>query len=178
MKLIRLFDEFLSDTVNLNQTRFDELESSINAVQKFISNSEWQPKILSYKPQGSWAHKTIIKPLTDYPFDADLLVYVDPINNWEAKDYLDSLYSEFRSNATYNEKVRRYSHCITIEYAKERKIDIAPCVKERLTPNTYEVCNRNTNAFEQSNPKQYTDWFIEQNRFSQKTICCKINTSY
>jgi len=46
MKLIRLFDDFLSDVVNLNQTRFDNLESSINAVQNFVTNSGWQPKIL------------------------------------------------------------------------------------------------------------------------------------
>jgi len=174
MKLTRLFNEFLSDTVNLNQTRFDELENSINAVQKFISNSEWQPNILEYKAQGSWAHKTIIKPLTDQPFDADLLVYVNPVENWEAKDYLDSLYSKFRENATYKEKVRRYSHCITIEYAKERKIDIAPCVKERLFYGIYEVCNRSNNSFEQSNPKDYTDWLIQQNRSSQQNNLRKV----
>jgi len=174
MKLTRLFDEFLSDTVNLNQTRFNELENSINAVQNFITNSDWPPKILDYKAQGSWAHKTIIKPLTDQPFDADLLVYIDPIENWEAKEYIDSLYTKFKANATYAEKVRRYSHCITIEYAKERKIDIAPCIKERLFLNTYEVCNRNTNSFEQSNPREYTDWLIQQNRSSQKNNLRKI----
>ena len=174
MKLIRLFDDFLSDVVNLNQTRFDNLESSINAVQNFVTNSGWQPKILEYKAQGSWAHKTIIKPLPEYPFDADLLVYVDPVDGWEAKDYLDNLYSEFRASALYSEKVRRYSHCITIEYTQERKIDIAPCVKERLHLDAYEVCNRNTNSFEQSNPKQYTEWFIQQNRLSQKNNLRKV----
>jgi hypothetical protein len=174
MKLIRLFDEFLADTVNLNQTRFNDLENSINAIEKFITNSDWQPKILEYKAQGSWAHKTIIKPLPDQPFDADLLVYVNPVKNWEAKDYLDTLYSKFKNNATYSEKVRRYSHCITIEYAKERKIDIAPCVKERLTHETYEVCNRNINSFEKSNPKDYTSWIIAQNKSSQKNNLRKI----
>lgn len=174
MKLVSLFDGFLSDTVNLNQTRFTQLEDSIQALKKFVRESAWEPTIKEFAAQGSWAHKTIIKPLVDCPFDADLLVYIEPVKGWEAKDYIDTLYTQFKQSSIYCEKVRRFSHCITIEYANERKIDIAPCIKERNYYGVYEVCNRNENTFEQSSPKDYTDWIVERNRISSRNNLRKV----
>ncbi|WP_139826138.1 nucleotide-binding domain-containing protein [Derxia lacustris] len=48
----------------------------------------------------------------------------------------------------YEDKVCHFSHCATIEYAGERKIDIAPCVVNRQHEGQFEVCNRVTNQFE------------------------------
>jgi hypothetical protein len=163
MKLIQDFNTFLTDTVNLNSTRFDQLESSIDAIKTAVRGLDWTPTIVGFAAQGSWAHKTIIKPLPGDPFDADILVYVKPVDGWEAKDYINELYSEMSTLGLYKDKIRRYSHCITIEYAGERKIDVAPCVKERVQTSVWEVCNRDTNAFEKSNPLDYTDWLIERN---------------
>lgn len=163
MKLIQDFNTFLTDTVNLNSTRFDQLESSIEAIKTTVKGLDWKPVILGFAAQGSWAHKTIIKPLPGDPFDADLLVYVKPVDGWEPKDYIDELYVEMGKNGLYKDKIRRYSHCITVEYAGERKIDLAPCVKERRQTGIWEVCNRDTNVFEKSNPMDYTDWLIERN---------------
>ncbi|PRY04397.1 cyclic GMP-AMP synthase DncV-like nucleotidyltransferase [Paraburkholderia sp. BL25I1N1] len=166
MKLIQDFNTLLADTVNLNSTRFGLLESSIEAIKGAVRGLDWKPAIVGFAAQGSWAHKTIIKPLPGDPFDADLLVYVKPVAGWEAKGYVNELYAELSKLPLYKDKVRRYSHCVTIEYAGERKIDIAPCVKERVQTGVWEVCNRDTNSFERSNPLDYTNWLIDQN-----TIC-------
>lgn len=166
MKLIKDFNTFLVDTVNLNSTRFDQLESSIETIKTAVRGLDWKPSIVGFEAQGSWAHKTIIKPLSGEPFDADLLVYVKPVADWEAKNYINDLYTEMGKLGLYKDKIRRYSHCITIEYAGERKIDVAPCVKERLQTGVWEVCNRDTNSFEKSNPLGYTDWLIERNTIS------------
>lgn len=163
MKLTDEFDEFLSSVVNLNSTRFSQLEASIEVLQKVVSDSAWGPTLLGFAAQGSWAHKTIIKPVAGAPFDADLLAYVEPVDGWDAKDYLNSLYSVFSGLAVYKDKVRRYSHCVTIEYAGERKVDIAPCIERGTFFKSYEVCNRTTNEFEVSAPKAYTDWLSERN---------------
>lgn len=163
MKLIKDFNAFLTDTVNLNSTRFDQLESSIEAIKAAVRELDWKPTIVGFAAQGSWAHKTIIKPLPGDPFDADLLVYVKPVDDWEAKDYINELYSEMSKLGLYKDKIRRYSHCITIEYAGERSIDVAPCVKERVHADVWEVCNRDANTFEKSNPLDYTDWLIQRN---------------
>ena len=46
MKLVSLFRDFLNDTVNLNISRVDGLESSCEAIQNFIANSVWEHEIL------------------------------------------------------------------------------------------------------------------------------------
>jgi hypothetical protein len=165
MKLVDLFNEFLNDTVNLNQTRVTDLEASIEAIKNAVRASDWKPKIQSWAPQGSWAHKTIIKPVDQGEFDADLLVFVHPVDGWEASDYIEELYDAFRDNSTYKDKVRRWSHCVTITYANDRKIDVAPCVVNRVGTRL-EVCNRVQNEFELSEPVQYTDWLTERNGYS------------
>ena len=163
MKLVDQFKTFLRGEVNLNDTRVSQLGASVEAVQKAIKASSWEPKILDFDAHGSWAHGTIIKPCTGGEFDADLLVIVEPVEGWEAKDYVNKLGAFFDGHSTYKDKVHRYSHCVTIEYAGERRIDIAPCVKGRLWSNTYEVCNRTTNEFETTAALDYTDWVVGRN---------------
>jgi len=163
MKLVDQFKTFLSGEVNLNDTRVSQLGSSVEAVQKAIKASSWGPKILDFAAHGSWAHGTIIKPRTGGEIDADLLVIVEPVEGWEAKDYVNKLGAFFDGHSTYKDKVHRYSHCVTIEYAGERRIDIAPCVKGRLWSNAYEVCNRTANEFETTAALEYTDWVVGRN---------------
>lgn len=164
MKLHDLFKTFLEDHVNLNSTRLDLLESSIDAVKNAVRGMEWGPKIKYFAPQGSWAHETIIKPQSGKPFDADLLVYVEAKEGWTAKDYVNTLATKLENLPTYKDKVRRYSHCATIEYAGERKIDIAPCVVDRLYSGSYEVCNRTDDEFQASAPLDYTNWVKDKNK--------------
>jgi len=163
MKLIDHFDTFMADAVNLNATRVSQLEDSIEALKTVLRNSDWKPKIRYFAPQGSWAHKTIIKPVENKAFDADLLVLIDPVENWAAKGYISTLRAVFDNHPTYKEKTRRFSHCVTIEYAGLRKIDIAPCIINRGSISRYEVCNFNADKFEQSEPEKYTEWLIERN---------------
>jgi hypothetical protein len=166
VKLVDLFNDFLIDTVNLNQTRLDGLEASVTALKAFLRQQDWGVRVRGFEGQGSWAHQTIIKPVDGGEFDADLLVMVDPVKAWTAKDYIAALYAVFRNSDTYKDKVQRSSHCVTITYAGDRKVDIAPCVIERLAKGTYEVCNRITDAFERSEPIAYTEWMKEQNGYS------------
>lgn len=163
MKLIEQFKTFLDEEVNLNQTRVEQLDSSVEAVQRAIKASTWGAKVVEFRGHGSWAHGTIIKPLSGNEFDADLLAVVEPVVGWTAADYLNKLYNALKENSTYKDMVRRYSYCITIEYAKERRIDIAPCVLGRQVQGIYEVCNRTTDTFKQTEPISYTDWVKAKN---------------
>ena len=163
MKLHEQFKLFLKEHVNLNDTRLNQLTDSIEAVKKAVERLDWGPKIESFEPQGSWAHGTIIKPRTGKPFDADLLIFVRPVEGWAAKDYVNKLATELGKLPVYADKVRRYSHCATIEYANERKIDLAPCVVNRLYEGQIEVCNRGSDEFELSAPREYTIWVKDKN---------------
>ncbi len=166
MKLLDHFRTFLKDTVNLNATRVQNLEKSIDSIESFIKSSEWKPDVLGFEPHGSWAHKTITKPVDGRPFDADLLVSIKEVSGWSAGDYINELAKIFRSDGTYKDKITTSSHCITINYAGERKIDVAPCVVNRGGWVRQEVCNRLTGEFETTAPTAYTNWLIEKNDIS------------
>lgn len=174
MKHVSLFKTFLSDVVDLNATRLDQLDNSVEAIKNFIRGSDWDPKVKGFLNQGSWAQKTIIKPIAGSPFDADILVRVAPVEGWEAKDYINSLRRIFAASETYKDKVSSFSHCVTITYAGERKIDIAPLVIGRWHEGSQEVCNRTANAFEDTDPAAYTAWFNERNGYSGKNSFRKV----
>lgn len=163
MKNLRIFQEFLDQTVNLNKSRFHSLESTSGALQNFVSNSDWGPECLEWYPQGSFAHKTIIKPLPNKEFDADILAIVDPVESWSASDYVNNLYRVFRNSPTYRAKAHRYTYCVTLSYAEDKRVDIAPCIRNRWGFNRLEVCNRDEDEFEESQPKLFTDWLIAAN---------------
>lgn len=165
MKLVKVFDDFLKNTVNLNQSRIDLLDNSIAALKTFVKDADWKPKLRSFEEQGSWAHETIIRPVDGGEFDADLLVMVDPVDGWTAADYIESLGKIFSTSGTYGDKTKTHDFCVTINYAGERKIDLAPCVVGRLWQGSMEVCNRN-GGFELSSPLEYTAWMKEKNGYS------------
>jgi hypothetical protein len=166
MKHVDLFADFMTTTINLNPDRIAGLESSAAAIRGFIHGSGWAPHIQSWTSQGSWAHKTIIKPVDQGEFDADLLVLVEPVNGWDAATYINELCSSFWMSATYRDKVSRSSHCITVSYANDKKIDVAPLIVNRGGYQRLEVCNRRTNGFELAEPLKYTSWLIQQNSCS------------
>lgn len=157
------FKDFLDQTVSLTATKVSSLETSVEAIKDAVREIGWGVKIKEFRVQGSWAHKTIIKPPSGKTFDADLLVFVEPVEGWEPKNYVNKLATELGKHHRYVDKVERSSHCATVVYAGDKRIDVAPCVEGRLSPNTYEVCNRNSNEFEKSEPIAYTQWVRERN---------------
>lgn len=163
MKQVSTFKSFLTDTVNLNDTRLGLLDDSFEAIKRFIRKSDYKPKIISFYKHGSWAHQTIIRPVEGNAFDADVIVFMRPVDDWTASDYVNELASIFRTSTTYKDKFRVYSHCVTIEYAGERKMDITPCVCGRIEDYDREVCNRSSNTFQRSEPAKYTDWLRDRN---------------
>ena len=85
MKLLAYFDDFLENTVNLNQTRLDQLDSHVNAILTYIAaDPVMGPRYKRSVPQGSWAHRTIIKPLPNDEFDADFLLLLEEDPEWSA----------------------------------------------------------------------------------------------
>ena len=65
------FQDFLRDYVNLNDTRLDRLKSGVRGV-----NGHLKEHLTGYQkmePQGSYAFRTLIKPVDDNDeYDADI----------------------------------------------------------------------------------------------------------
>ncbi len=163
MKLTDCFSRFLSDAVNLNQTRYTKAKQGIATMKSFIENDPTYGKILKdCYPQGSFRQKTFIKPIEDTKFDVDLLVSVDLVRNWEPKDYLAKLAEAFKSSDRYKDKVdtRGKTRCVTIDYESDFHIDLVPSVEN--SAGTW-IANRKTNKFEATDGDGYAVWFGDCN---------------
>ena len=166
MKLISDFKQFLEETVNLNQTRITRLEERVETIKSFLRDSGWEPTISTFIEQGSWAHDTIIRPVDGGEFDADLLVRVRPVDGWSAAQYVKDLGRVFLESGRYADKTVVYDYCVTITYADDCKIDIAPLVMDREYQGTLEVCDKRNDKFDESQPIEYTRWMREKNGYS------------
>ena len=63
MKLVKHLNDFLVSEVNLNQSRIDILEKRVATISSFIQGSDsFNKAFIEAIPQGSYAHRTIIKP--------------------------------------------------------------------------------------------------------------------
>ncbi|MBX7198328.1 MAG: hypothetical protein K1X51_03035 [Rhodospirillaceae bacterium] len=164
MKLTAHFEKFLEEEVNLNKSRIKTLVDKTNTISEFISNSDWGPKQLGFSAQGSWAHKTIIKPPGSAGYDADLLAYVSPVIGWTPKDYVLNLRRVFLASKTYEDKVSLGNRCVIISYPNDFSLDLVPCVVDRVArPSRFEVCNRTDEKFEPTNSEMFTRWLEQRN---------------
>jgi len=162
MKLLSYFRYFLENTVNLNASRIETLDSRVETLTTFLrTTAAFRAGILDVIPQGSYAHKTIIKPQNGNDFDADILLHMEEQEGWEARDYVANLYSTFRASGTYREMAGRRTRCVTVQYADDFHVDIVPYV-QRAGANY--VTNRHENRFELSNPERFNEWLEEQTR--------------
>jgi hypothetical protein len=128
--------------------------------RNFIRQCEWSPRVRGFEEQGSWAHDTIIKPVDGGEFDADLLVVIDPVDGWSAKDYVAKLGKAFADSSVYGSKAK-LGLCVCITYPGERKVDAAPLVRSR-NMGSLEVCNRAADRFDASEPVEFTAWLRER----------------
>ena len=174
MKLIKHFDDFLKNVVNLNQSRLVILKDRVIAIEKYLKNNDmFGDAFVELKSQGSWAHRTIIKPSEKRPeFDADVLFYMHEFENWEPKEYVEKLYQEFRKNGLYKDKVHRRTRCVVVDYKGEFHIDIVPTFVRNEgffveDSHTY-ITNRIDNILEETNPEGYIDWFNKKNKQTKK----------
>lgn len=179
MKHVKLFDEFMRDTVNLNQTRINTLTDHVDSIKTFLRKSDYSPKIVEFSEQGSWAHKTIIKPPGSKGFDADLVIFIEEVEDWEPKDYVNNLYQIFKDSGIYKDKVKKQTRCVKINYAGDFHLDVVPCIKreEIILPvfsNTYHVLNRLENEEEPTDPQAYTDWISGKNSTTGTNMLQKV----
>lgn len=162
------FKAFLTDKVNLNQTRLNQLSQRVTAIENFLIGDEvFGEYVTEVIPQGSFAHGTIIKPVGNKEFDADVLVPIEEVYGWAAQDYVQKLYEAFGRSATYKTMRSRGKRCVTIDYAGDFHVDVVPFVAR--SGSTY-VTNRITDDFEPAAPDDFTEWLEEKNRITKGNL--------
>ena len=163
MKLLEYFNDFLRDTVNLNQSRLDDLDGRVDSITKALKIApDLGGLILDTVPQGSWAHESIIRPAEGFEFDADFLVQLAEDAAWDAdpKRYALAVWNALHEHSTYGTMTTRKDRCVRVTYANDCHIDVVPYVV--LESGREVIVNRTTNQFEDTNPIGFTDWLQDK----------------
>ena len=172
MQHAEYFKTFLKDTVNIDDTRLNKLESRVEAVYKALKA---ELVVTGKSRQGSWAQLTIVRPKSGGEFDADFLLLMKEQAGWEPKDYLNAVYNALHRHSTYSkQKHGRKCRCVWLEYAPENGVgchlDIVPLVT--LANGRRVIVNRDDNTWEpeygSTNPQGLTDWVKRRDQLTSR----------
>ena len=162
----RDFQDFLRDEVNLNPSRLDRLNTSVSAVNRYLRDH-----LTGYQKmerQGSYALGTLIKPVDENDeYDADMQIVMNPNDEWEAKEYVNTIRRTLNENKNYADKLRLKTRCVTVAYSGDFHLDVVP----RITiDDEHYVCNRIDNELEETDGTGYRDWFNHRNRITDGNL--------
>lgn len=163
---VREFNTFLRDHVNLNQTRVDTLQARVSSLDDYLADGSVLADLVADDviPQGSFAHKTIIRPYTGNDFDADVLLPMDEQTDWAPKKYTVELQKALEASSRYAGKTALGKRCVTIDYADDFHIDVVPFVT-RADGLTY-ITHRIDDEWIRQDPIALTTWIEESARIT------------
>jgi Second Messenger Oligonucleotide or Dinucleotide Synthetase domain/Adenylyl/Guanylyl and SMODS C-terminal sensor domain len=160
VKLIAYFKHFLDTTVNLNDDRIATLNQRVDAITSFLRDHEFLGEyFIDVIPQGSYAHRTIIKPVGTKEYDADVLLSLKEHPEWTPKQYTAELKKAFEGNWRYTGKTHKRTRCVYVDYADEFHIDVVPYVES-----TSNITNNKTDDWEYTDPQAFTAWLEGKDR--------------
>jgi len=171
MKLHSHFEGLLG-SVNLNPGRLEQLADHEKALRDWLrSDPEFSPVLQGISRQGSWAHRTIIKPLGGREFDADLLVRMKVQRSWSKnpRRYPEALYEAMLRSPRHRDKVELKTRCVRVTYAGDCHVDLVPYVHEALYGifDQQFIVNRSTGEFERVNPEGFVNWVRQKDKVTQ-----------
>lgn len=160
MRQTREFNDLLRNKVNLPDWQLRTLDDTVEAVFGALKGDpRVGGRVADKVPQGSWAHRTIIRPPEGREFDADFLLRMNEDPDWHESPgrYLDAVEDALRQHGTYRRMpIDRKHRCIRLTYAGDFHVDIVPFVR-RADGTTWIVDGEN-GQWEPTNPTGYTTW--------------------
>lgn len=170
-------DEILNDMaeqVQLDDTRYDRMIQSYNAVKAWIEGDEkfFKPFKYDVYPHGSVRISTTVKPFGSDEFDLDIAIHLK--TNWSLhtpQKLYDELKRRLLESGVYRDKIELKNRCIRINYAGDFHMDILPGIQENeFDQNTLKVSDRERGQWVISNPRGYADWFMQKNNLLKESL--------
>jgi Second Messenger Oligonucleotide or Dinucleotide Synthetase domain len=165
MKMNASFNAFMTDSVNIDQARLSRLDVSVPAIYEALhADDEIGSIVLDYEPQGSWPHKTIIRPAEGVEFDADFMVVMEEQPDWaeSPKTYITKVHDALARHGTYKDRVMPPKcRCVRVVYAGDYHVDVVPFVV--LGEGRQVIVNGDDNIWEDTDPAGFTAWMKEKN---------------
>ncbi|MFD7581039.1 cyclic GMP-AMP synthase DncV-like nucleotidyltransferase [Kitasatospora sp. NPDC059817] len=172
MQLSDHFTELLRSTVNLSQFKLDLLDTRVEAIYRALKADEViGGLILGKVPQGSWAHRTIINPVADAEFDADVMLLMAENPHWSQspKSYIEEVYAALHRHSTYKEMPHsRKCRCVRLVYSNSMHVDIVPSV--RLSDGREVIVNRDEDCWEYTDSEGFSTWMRAQDETAQGNL--------
>jgi hypothetical protein len=177
VKLHAYFTGLLDRAVNINADRLCQLDDHVAALKEFLRGDEGlSPIIRRFVPQGSWAQRTIVRPLPGQQFDADVLVEIKQQKRWaeDPRQYLLAVHDALTASARYRSRAELKTRCVRVVYANDCHVDLVPYLHTSGWFERHEIVNRAENSFEEVNPSGFTEWMRGRDRLAagnlRKTI--------
>ena len=158
MENAKQFNDFLNDHVNLGKGSLELLDRNVDAIFAALkADEELKPLIIKKDPQGSWAHRTIIKPQKDKEFDADFMLVMKESEDWsDPVEYRNAIKRALNRHPKYSTMPVKHScHCVTVTYA-DSHVDIVPFLT--LSDGRDVIVNGDDNEWEDADPQSFTNW--------------------
>jgi hypothetical protein len=109
--------------------------------------------------QGSFLHKTMVKPMAGVEFDVDLICLLHGTRSMGAKEMFQMVVAELKGR--YPDLLVK-DRCCRIDYAGEFHMDIIPaCPETGVEPSRILIPDRRLEQLLPSCPKLYAAWFEE-----------------
>lgn len=164
MRLDPCFQAFMRDTVNINKGRLEILERSVESIYTaIVEDPVFGPRVIDKDPQGSWAHRTIIKPVSGREFDADFMLILQEDSEWSRHPatYIDELHACLSRSTTYKSKLAAPKcRCVRVVYGGDYHVDIVPFVV--LGSGRQVIVNHDEDEWEDTNPAGFTRWLADK----------------
>ena len=160
MKLTAYLKHFLENTVNLNDSRIAVLNQRVDAVTSFLrDHAVIGEYFIDVIPQGSFAQRTIIKPVGTKEYDADVLLALAEHPDWTPAQYTAELKKAFEASWRYKGMSHKRTRCVYLDYADDFHLDVVPYVASRD-----DITNNKTDDWEHTDPQGFTTWIEDQGR--------------
>lgn len=160
MKLTAYHKQFLENTVNLNDSRIATLNQRVDAVTSFLRDHPvFGEYFIDVVPQGSFAQRTIIKPVGIKEYDADVLLALTEHPDWTPAQYTAELKKAFEVSSRYKGMAHKRTRCVYLDYADDFHLDVVPYVESRN-----DITNNKTDDWEHTAPPGFTTWLEQQGR--------------
>lgn len=158
-QLHEYFRDFLDNTVNLNDYRIETLNDRVSAITTFLSEHDvFGELFVDVIPQGSYAHRTIIKPVGNREYDADILLALNEHPTWTPAEYTLELRRAFNSSTRYGGMAHMRTRCVYVDYANEFHVDVVPYVVQRRSITNNKGGWNGQGCWQTSLPEEFTVW--------------------
>lgn len=150
----------------LDQTRYQKMVSTYEAVNKLIENDEdfFKNVALDLYPQGSVRTETSVKPLKNDEFDLDCVLHIRLNHeNHDPFSVFKHLKRVLSSHGTYRDMMEVKSRVIRLNYAGDFHMDImVGCQESWNDEDRIMVPDRKLYRWVSSNPRGYAKWFNQR----------------